>query len=259
MQIQGVIERKGKKYVTYTFNNPNAFYEVSYKSMRANQNIDFIRCNYMRHNGNIRLLFHIENYCTLATAVTGMSPNAFASLLINILDAVLEIKSSGFINIETVDLEPKNIYIDMEELKPYFIYVPVNVQSTPEHYYAVVEYLKKSIVYMIQTNINLQSNLTSSISREIVNQCNSIESLKSSISNLLGIYQGNGSNPYREQLIYFNHQDILKVVHTGYSDDDEEMMRDTINEWMDKTDVKRGNPYELNLSNQLRKNKEERK
>lgn len=62
-----------------------------------------------------------------------------------------------------------------------------------------------------------------------------------------------------EQLIYFNHQDILKVVHTGYSDDDEEMMRDTINEWMDKTDVKRGNPYELNLSNQLRKNKEERK
>ena len=60
------------------------------------------------------------------------------------------------------------------------------------------------------------------------------------------------------QLIYFNHKDILKVIYEGYSDEDEEMMRDTVNEWMQKTNIKRGNPYDLNVSNIMKRMQEEK-
>lgn len=58
-----------------------------------------------------------------------------------------------------------------------------------------------------------------------------------------------------EQLVYFNHKDIYKVVQEGYSDEDEAMMKDTVNEWISKTNIKRGNPYDLNVSNMLKKMK----
>lgn len=61
-----------------------------------------------------------------------------------------------------------------------------------------------------------------------------------------------------EQLVYFNHKDIFRVVQEGYADEDEAMMKDTVNEWIAKTNIRRGNPYELNVSSMLKKRKEEK-
>lgn len=55
------------------------------------------------------------------------------------------------------------------------------------------------------------------------------------------------------QLVYFNHKDIVKVVYKGYEDEDEMMMRDNVNEWIKKTNIKRGNPYDLNVKNMMKK------
>ncbi|MCM1496398.1 MAG: FHA domain-containing protein [Bacteroides sp.] len=200
MQILGVAESKGRNYIAYTFENPHVFYEVGYKGLRASQNVDFVSCNYMTYNGRIRLLYHIAPYCSLATAVTAMSPNAFANLLVNMFDAILEIRNSSFINIETVELDPQKVFVDREKLKLYFIYVPVNVQSSPEHYYTILDYVKKSILYLIRTNENLRSDLISRIERELTDSGNSMDNLRSNISELLGIYRETGNNPYREIL-----------------------------------------------------------
>jgi hypothetical protein len=56
-----------------------------------------------------------------------------------------------------------------------------------------------------------------------------------------------------DQILYFNHKDIAKVIHEGYRDEDDEMMVADINEWFEKSDVERGNPYELNQQNNERK------
>lgn len=53
------------------------------------------------------------------------------------------------------------------------------------------------------------------------------------------------------QLIYFNHKDILKVVYKGYEDEDEAMMKDNVNEWIAKSNIRQGSPYELNVSKML--------
>lgn len=59
------------------------------------------------------------------------------------------------------------------------------------------------------------------------------------------------------QLVYFNHKDIIKVVYQGYEDEDEQMMRDNVNEWIKKTNIKRGNPYDLNVRNMMKQQRKE--
>lgn len=52
-----------------------------------------------------------------------------------------------------------------------------------------------------------------------------------------------------DQVLYFNHKDIVKVVHEGYKDEDDQMMVDNINEWFLKENVEKGDPYEINERN----------
>lgn len=42
-----------------------------------------------------------------------------------------------------------------------------------------------------------------------------------------------------DQIMYFNHRDIHKVVFEGYHDDDDQLMVDTINEWYEKSGYER--------------------
>ncbi len=51
-----------------------------------------------------------------------------------------------------------------------------------------------------------------------------------------------------DQIMYFNHEDIIKVIFTGYTDDDDKLMADNINEWFEKSDFEKGNTQELKNS-----------
>ena len=48
-----------------------------------------------------------------------------------------------------------------------------------------------------------------------------------------------------DQILYFNHSDIAKVVFTGYTDEDDELMKANINEWYSKSEFQRGDPNKL--------------
>lgn len=48
-----------------------------------------------------------------------------------------------------------------------------------------------------------------------------------------------------DKIMYFNHEDIKKIIFTGYSDDDDKLMIDNINEWFEKSGFERGNTLEI--------------
>ena len=52
-----------------------------------------------------------------------------------------------------------------------------------------------------------------------------------------------------DSLIYFNHEDIFKVVQEGYTDDDNEIMLENIEAMLQQTDIPKGNVSELKESN----------
>lgn len=47
------------------------------------------------------------------------------------------------------------------------------------------------------------------------------------------------------QILYFNHRDIAKIVFKGYSDEDDKMMVDNINEWYEKSEFERADASDL--------------
>lgn len=54
-----------------------------------------------------------------------------------------------------------------------------------------------------------------------------------------------------DSLIYFNQDDILKVVQEGYVDDDNDIMLENIHQILSSTDIPKGNVSELNEVNKL--------
>lgn len=200
MKIPGVNEHKERNYLIYTYDDESIFYEAGYKALRTSQDFGFIRCNNMKFNGKIRLIYNIDKLYSLNTVIDSFSPNAFANLILSILDRVMELKKNSFIHIETVDFEPDNLYVDITELKPYFIYIPINIHSTAESFYALVEYLRKTIAYLIQSNPNLHGDLLRQISMELENYRISFEDLRGNISRLLGLYDDQGGRQKNEIL-----------------------------------------------------------
>ena len=52
-----------------------------------------------------------------------------------------------------------------------------------------------------------------------------------------------------DSLIYFNQEDILKVVQEGYTDDDNEIMLENIEVMLQQTDIPKGNVAALKEAN----------
>lgn len=52
-----------------------------------------------------------------------------------------------------------------------------------------------------------------------------------------------------DQIMYFNHVDIEEVVFEGYEDGENKEMVKQLQNWMEKSDAEKGNPYEINKKN----------
>lgn len=52
-----------------------------------------------------------------------------------------------------------------------------------------------------------------------------------------------------DKLIYFNNRDLSRIVFVGYSDEDEMLMKENINEWIEQSGIQKGNPYDINRKN----------
>ncbi|MBC1973931.1 DUF4176 domain-containing protein [Listeria booriae] len=53
-----------------------------------------------------------------------------------------------------------------------------------------------------------------------------------------------------DSLLYFNKEDIAKVVHNGFEDEDNELMLDNLNMWVEQANLPKGDVYALNKQNQ---------
>ena len=166
MEIYGVEEKRGTNYMAYTLIDQGLFYEPGYKVARTQYKKGFITCNYLNFNGYVRIVFNIEEKKTLSSVIKSISPNAFATII-------------------------------LFKLKPYFIYLPIKMQSTVDSYQAMENYFRESMIYLIKVNDNLQGKIGDGLIRELSNQFNSIEQIRENISNLLGLDSIEEDNAYK--------------------------------------------------------------
>lgn len=49
-----------------------------------------------------------------------------------------------------------------------------------------------------------------------------------------------------DNIMFFNHADIVKEVFVGFADEENELMVQNINDWIKNSELERGNAYEIN-------------
>lgn len=190
MNNQTIEERKGTNYVAYTFYDNTYFDETGYRIIRANMETGYLKCNLLKINGYTRVVYEINNFYTLFSAAQLLSPNAFANLLLNIIDTVIEIKKNTFIHMENMNFQPDGIYVDITSLKPHFLYIPSVSGGVSGGVQMMENYLKQSIQYTIQCCANLQGDLLDNIVLILSDYSNSLNDIKNKITNLLGLQMG---------------------------------------------------------------------
>lgn len=52
-----------------------------------------------------------------------------------------------------------------------------------------------------------------------------------------------------DSIMYFNHEDVQKVIYEGYKDEDDSLMCDNINEWFEQSPFEKGNPRKIKAEN----------
>lgn len=200
MQIQGITETKGRNYKTYTFEKAGFFYEAGYKGLRACQNVNFLSCNYMVFNGKVQLMYHLYDYCPLELAASTLSPNALTNVMVHIFDSCLEMKGISFIHMETVSFSPNDIYVNLDTLEPFFIYLPIHVKSSAEYFYTISDYIKKTFSILMRQKDNSKNGLGLQVIHELENPRNTIENLKNNIAGLIGMYKEHDVSTHKEIL-----------------------------------------------------------
>lgn len=186
IKYKGIEEKKTSGYIAYILSQEAYLYEIGYKGIQTNNGVNLLPCYKLFFNGKLMLMFHTQSLISLDYAASTFSPEAYVGAVLKLLKGYHELKECAFVKMETVDISIHSIFFDVNTLSPFFLYIPINVNSQSDSYYTALQDLKNNITNLIHTKRNLQSEVCSQLERELTNQRNSLDSIINNISWLSG-------------------------------------------------------------------------
>jgi hypothetical protein len=113
--------------IAYTLHNRAFFSPTGYKVLSGFDNESLIKCAKYAYNGNLKFLYFSSGYVSLATWASACDEHACISTLANLFNAILGIKSNGFLNCNNLDISADTIFVDTNTMSVHLIYLPVNM------------------------------------------------------------------------------------------------------------------------------------
>ena len=101
------------------------FLTTDYKVMKGQLNGGLVRCEKVLFNGHVKLLYLTENYTKLENLLPVLEEKNFLTVLSGILKIFIEIKENGFLAYHRLVLSPEYIFVEMNTMKVYMVYLPV--------------------------------------------------------------------------------------------------------------------------------------
>lgn len=155
LEQEDIIEQRDAQNLAYILQKPNLFYSIGYKVMQSQEKNGFIRCVRISHNGKDKLLYDISNYKTFESLLLDLRPEIFLTILINLMDTLIEVKNNGFMQCENTIISFDRIYVDCNNYKVYLIYLPIDRGSDIANYSLFETHLKSNIEQVFHTNPDL--------------------------------------------------------------------------------------------------------
>lgn len=146
-----IVEKKKEgSYVSYTLDQREQFSELGYKIIHSQENELFINSAKVKHNGKIKLIYATEGYQPLSEILDKEILSTIWEAVFFLSDGILQICNNGFLGCENIELSFENIYFDSEQMKPYFIYLPIVYGDLENSKQYIEKRLEKEITYRIE-------------------------------------------------------------------------------------------------------------
>jgi hypothetical protein len=120
--------------VTYVLDDDSLLFPTGYKVLQSQGRGDLLRCTKYKSNGKLKLLYFADGMKPLSDIVSGISNAGLLLVISNIISAVLNVKSNGFLQYQNIDTAINRIFIDNSTLAAHLIYIPISTLSLVKEY-----------------------------------------------------------------------------------------------------------------------------
>lgn len=122
--------------------------DLQYKLMKQNQLRGLTECRQMRINGKLYLAYLPGNRVNLGEAGRTLTSKELISIISSLVSCLSDIYDSGYLKIENVVLDTKNIYVERDSGNTGIIYLPVDL-PVPAAEETVVKQIKEFLASVI--------------------------------------------------------------------------------------------------------------
>jgi len=182
-----IVENRNTQNLSYILKNEQLFFSTGYKVLQSQEKNGFIKCVKISQNGKIKLVYDISGLKSLNILMPMLTPEAFLTVLTNLIHTVLEVKNNGFMQCENINLSFDKIFVDCNNYNVHLIYLPINSQPSPNSFCLFEALIKNNIVAAISQFPNVVNPFVSVIQNNLANSAISIETIADNIKNQTNI------------------------------------------------------------------------
>lgn len=168
--------------INYILENNDIFFDIGYKVLKNQSSNGFIKCNKVYFNGKIKLIYDVSKYLPLSNVINTITIDKFIKVLIKLLNILVAIKDNGFIEYRNILFNTNSIYLDINKLDVFLIYLPIKNENRNNENNFFFE-LKNNIVEAIKnSNLIYESNINKLI--DILIENNRIDAVINELNNM---------------------------------------------------------------------------
>ena len=171
----------------------NAFFlPTEYKVLQSQKDGCFVKCMRMLYNGKTELYYFAGELKSLSSLLSTIDAERFLTVLCNLLGAIINVQSNGFLTCRNIDASFERIYIDPNTYKVSLVYLPLK-----EHLFdddtAFENEIRTSLVKLIAGLAALSTQKMMQVSADLQNGSLNIESLYAKLSGKVASVQNDSS------------------------------------------------------------------
>lgn len=160
------------QYLSYILEDNSRFSPTIYRVLKKQKDRGFIPCSQILFNGHIKLLYPIGDYVPVSKAAENWDLNDTCTWMLRVLHILQTVQENGFIQLDTVDLDPSHIFLDTRKATVHIAVLPLMVEASGNGGEQLKMKIERTLITMIEMSqagmmpeaVQLKSVIRSNIS-----------------------------------------------------------------------------------------------
>ena len=145
-----VKEVQSAEDASYFLENNEIFYDIGFKVMQNQENVNLLECHRLKYNGKIKLVYFTRDYTSMADYIASSDVDTILSLIDSLIRALIQIENLGFLNMACIDNRLSHMYVEPNTNTIKIIYLPVNITGIHKNKNEFDNEIKAQLVQAIE-------------------------------------------------------------------------------------------------------------